>query len=422
MLRLVRKHVAACTKTSEKDWKCRPKNGKGKIACPFYIVGPDPRNPSGPRIKEHTRTSSEQVARARLVDFENEIFNPKPKEDPKVAIEEAVEFFLNTKVKKSTDRQKRLKKQLAEMAVYLLANFKRRLVTEVRKTDLESFMQSWEGSYTTLVTRRDTIKSFWRYCAETDFIPKNIAAYLPTIEDDRKRKQQRIPTLAPDEIEKIIDAARCCGPIFEHAGEKVAKQVLAFTLVERYTGMALVDVTKLRFDEVHGNEVFVNRKKTGEPVYTAVPHFVIDALNDFTPDGSEYFFWSGQGQLKTRKKLWGERLQKLYAFAGVRVAEILKKRRSGGKLKSEPEKVKVSSVTPHFWRHTFVRDHYLQDTPVEDIAELIGDDPETVREHYSSFDYLRQRKLLKRQENFWNADPVAQRIMNGDKIEPVTVQ
>jgi integrase len=413
MLRLIRKHVAACAETSERKWKCRARDGRSKVACPFYIIGRDPRNPAGPRIKRHTGTCSEQIARARLVEFENEIFNPRPKEAPNVTIEDAVQFFLKTKLKRSRERQVRLRQQLSEMAAYLTAKFGRRFVTDVKKTDLEDFTLSWHGAYNTLVTRRDTLKSFWKYCFDSDFIPKNITATLPVIEDSRQAKVQRVPTLTPDEIRQIIDAARGCGSVFEHAGAHVARQVLAFTLVERYTGMALVDVTKLRLDDIRGNEIFINRRKTGEPVYTAVPRFVIDTLNSFPPDGPEHFFWSGEGLLKTRRKLWGERLQKLYAFAGVRVRDVVKKRRSGGKLKSEPEVVRVSSVTPHFWRHTFVRDHYLRGTSVEDIADLIGDDAATVRRHYSSFDRFRQRQLLNRQEAFWQADPVAQEIMSG---------
>lgn len=413
MLRLVKKHIAACAKTSEKDWKCRPKDGTSKVACPFYIVGPDPINPTGPRIKKHTGTSAEQTARAALAEFERSLFDPTPKpvEEPKHALEEVLELYLVTKKHKSPDRQRRLRQQLAKMVAYLKDTLGHQYVTDVSKTDLEQFMFSWTGTYSTLTTRRENLKGFWRYAFDSDFTQRNIASTLPVIGDRRQQKEQRVPTLSPEEIEQIFAAVDKCGTIFDREGENIAKQVKAFTLLERYTGMAIGDVAKLRKDEVDGNKIIVNRKKTGEPVWTAVPPFVIEALHDMTPDSSEHFFWSGRGHLHTRTSKWGTRMQKLYVLAGVRVHEVLKRRRSGGKLKPEQEMVTVSSVTPHYWRHTFVRDHYLIDTPVDEIAELIGDDPETVREHYSCFDRLRQEKLLGRQEAFWKADKMAQERM-----------
>jgi integrase len=323
---------------------------------------------------------------------------------------------------KSLDRQRRLRRQLGEMVKHLTTAHGRKFVTDVKKTDLEALMFSWEGEYTTLVTRRENMKSFWKYCYDSDFIPKNIAATLPPIGDSRREKDQRIPTLTQDEVARIVEAAHRCESLFQREGPNVAKQVLAFTLIERYTGMAIGDVTKLRKDEVHGNKIIVNRKKTGEPVWTAVPPFVIDALNAATPDSEDYYFWSGNGALHTRTSKWGKRLQKLYVHAGVRVREVEKKLRSGGKLKEEPEAISMSSVTPHMWRHTFVRDHYLIDTPVEEIAELIGDDPDTVRQHYSCFDHLRQKKLLGRQEAFWEADAFAQKMMKRNQVDAAVLQ
>jgi hypothetical protein len=79
MLRLIRKHLAACKKTSEKDWKCFPKTGKARVACPFLVVGPDPRDPTAPRIKKHTKTSDERIAKDFLLRFELSLYeNPKP--------------------------------------------------------------------------------------------------------------------------------------------------------------------------------------------------------------------------------------------------------------------------------------------------------------------------------------------------------
>lgn len=405
MLRLIKKHLAACEKTSEKDFKCKPKsNGAVKPNCPFYIVGPDPRNPAT-RIKKHAGTSNEKTACAVLHDFERELYLEPDKKPPK-SLGEAIADFIATKKHRSEDRRRKCQRILGRMAAFLDAPH----VTQVTKVDLERFMQTWHGAYLTLKRDRELLKGFWKYVYDSDHTPKNIAVNLPTIGDDRQEKERRIPTFTPAEIEVIITALDRCEVIFEREGEQVARQVKAFTFVQRYTGLSIGDTAKLRRSEVIGETILLNRKKTGEPVATAVPAFVVAALKDMKPDSPEYYFWSGNGKLHTRTSKWGARLQKLFVFAGVRVVEVEKTKRSGGKLKDAPERVLVSKATPHIWRHTLVRDLYLKDTPVEDIADLLGDDVDTVREYYSSFDELRKKKLVGKLRKVWEDDPLTQRL------------
>jgi hypothetical protein len=305
---------------------------------------------------------------------------------------------------------------MSRMVSYLKETFNRRTVRDVEKTDLEAFMNLWVGEDSTLRTTRENMKGFWLYCYESEFTSRNIAKKLPTIGDLRAAKVRKIPTFTPAEIEAIIVTARTAatdGVLYQREGQNVARQVLAFTLVEKYTGMAIGDVTKLRLDELNGNTLLVNRKKTGEPVFTALPHFAVAALHAFSPDSTEHFFWSGEGELHTRTSKWHTRLQKLYASAGVRVSEVEKIKRSGGKLKGNSEKVKISEASPHWWRHTFVRDCYLRrphPVPLEKIADLIGDDVDTVRKYYSSFDELRQEQLKAEMELMWTNDPLTQRL------------
>lgn len=208
MLRLIKKHLAACKKKSEQDWKCAPKSARSRVACPFYVVGPDPRDKTAPRIKQHTNTGDERLAKAFLLGFELSLYQ-KPTPEPPLPVPpktltEAVEHFVATKKHRSKDRQQKLRRQLTLMRDFLRDRFKRHHVTDVQKTDLESFMSSWEGKYTTLKTSRENLKSFWKYCFDSDFISKNIAAALPTVGDERVLKARRIPTLTPDEVETIL--------------------------------------------------------------------------------------------------------------------------------------------------------------------------------------------------------------------------
>jgi integrase len=464
MLRLIKKHSTACTKGyKEKDWKCVPKVRGTRVSCPFYIVGPDPRGEDRPPIKKYTAVSDERLAKAILFEFETSLLTPAVEAPPKpivTTLDEAVKAYLATKIRRSEPRRKKLLLQLGRMVVHLknekyaagfkeleegqakakeLAAFNRLpedvkkalappeglekynslAIQDVNKTDLEAFMNTWIGTDSTLTTARENLKGFWKYCFETPefHLKSNIAVRLPTIGDMRVEKMRKIPTLTPAEDEAILMAAQQAakdGILFGRGGPKVGRQVLAFTYVEKYTAMSVGDVATLRCDALTGNSLFLHRKKTGEPVYCYLPDFVVEALRSFRPDSPEYFFWSGQGKFHTRTSKWGERLQKLYVAAGVRVEKVQKRTRSGGILKEHPELVKVSKVTPHWWRHTFVRNCYLrrpQPVPIETIADLLADEVDTVREYYSSFDKLRQEQLKEESASIWLNDPLTQRLI-----------
>jgi integrase len=49
--------------------------------------------------------------------------------------------------------------------------------------------------------------------------------------------------------------------------------------------------------------------------------------------------------------------------------------------------------TPHRFRHTFARILLQKGVPVADVADLLGDDEETVREHYARWVPERQARL-----------------------------
>jgi len=49
--------------------------------------------------------------------------------------------------------------------------------------------------------------------------------------------------------------------------------------------------------------------------------------------------------------------------------------------------------TPHRFRHTFARILLQKGVPIADVADLLGDDEKTIREHYNRFVPERQARL-----------------------------
>jgi integrase len=103
--------------------------------------------------------------------------------------------------------------------------------------------------------------------------------------------------------------------------------------------------------------------KTGKPLYTWIPDWLVARLRDRERLHGPRIFLAGVTQnAKQLCDIWrNKRLKKVFELAG-------------------PFEEKA---TPHRFRHTFVRILLEKGVPVADVAELIGDTEEMVRRHYA---------------------------------------
>ena len=70
-------------------------------------------------------------------------------------------------------------------------------------------------------------------------------------------------------------------------------------------------------------------------------------------------------------------------------------------------------ATPHRFRHTFARIRLQRCVPVADVADLLGDDEKTVREHYSRWVPERQARLTKILKDAFGDKPKLTAIQGG---------
>ena len=91
-----------------------------------------------------------------------------------------------------------------------------------------------------------------------------------------------------------------------------------------------------------------------------------DVVNEALDDGTNYLRASGWSQVCGE-----EFIAKAFEAAGVFDAP----------------------ATPHRFRHTFARILLQRGVPVSDVADLLGDDEKTVRQHYSRWVVERQQRL-----------------------------
>lgn len=330
---------------------------------------------------------------------------PEQTQRPRITLEDAIASFLAFKAMRSPDVRRKARLILGRLKVFMERR-KKLAVAEVTFTDLVEFRAAWSDAPTTQRRNQEAMKGFFRFCVKSEFITKNPAADLDAIPEGRPKTEP----FTHEEMDRIFSAVTRLQDEYGRQGQPVADQTRAFILVMRYTGMSIGDTAKLEQADVVGCRIRTYRKKTGEDVFAMVPPFVITALDSAPHDSDQFYFWTGRGKLHTRASKWGNRLQRLFASADIRTVESEKKTRSGGKLKPESEAVKVSKATPHMFRHTLVRDLLEHGTPMEEIAELLGNSMKMVEKYYSKWDTPRQARLEKRLETFWENDPLTKSL------------
>ncbi len=400
MLNIFRRHVAGCSKAATRSQDC-----PSKPKCPIHFEGIDG---AGIRRKRQALTDPQSGSGVREWNRAVEIIRglelPAPIEitpKPQVGIDDAINSFIAFKARRSADVQRKAKLILGRMKAFMERR-KKLSVTEVTFSDLVEFRAAWSDALTTQRRNQEVMKGFFRYCLKSDFITRSPAADLDAIPEGRPKTEP----FTRDEMGSIFTAIPNLTDEYGRRGQPITEHTRAFIMVMRYTGMSIGDTAKLEKADVDGCRIRTYRKKTGEDVFAKVPPFVIDALAKAPHDSEQFYFWTGKGKLHTRASKWGNRLQKLFVLAGVRIVEEDRKKRSGGKLKAKAETVRVSKATPHMFRHTLVRDLLECGTPMEEIAELLGNDMKTVEKYYSKWDTRRQARLERRLEDFWKNDPL----------------
>lgn len=192
----------------------------------------------------------------------------------------------------------------------------------------------------------------------------------------------RVANKAPytdEELQRIVDACDQLGTVkwsngLEQGQVYSGEDLKDFIGVMVYTGLRISDVGLFHMDRLKGNEVFLRAKKNGGEVFAFIPDWLRDRLNDRAKRCGVRPFVVGQSdKLETVTDMWRRKIGKVFELAG--------------KFDETP--------TPHRFRHTFARILLQRRVPVADVADLLGDDEKTVREHPSRWVPERQARLTK---------------------------
>jgi integrase/recombinase XerD len=249
------------------------------------------------------------------------------------------------------------------------------MLEQFTSTDIDVLYANWKLGARTKGKRLGTFRSFFRFCMNREWLAKN-----PVTSDLKpplgaNHAANKIP-FTDEALGRIIRACDQLKPVSWFNGRSrgiwTGEDAKDFIWVLVYTGLRISDGALFDISRLHGNEVFLRAKKNGGDVFTWIPDWLRDRLQERAKKyGPRVFMMGHSDRLETITDLWRRKINRVFELAG-RFDE---------------------APTPHRFRHTFARILLQRGVPVADVADLLGDDEETVREHYARWVPERQARL-----------------------------
>lgn len=229
--------------------------------------------------------------------------------------------------------------------------------------------------------------SFFSFCVRNELLRKNPMQVLK-----KPKTPDIVPTdyFRPEEFDAVVAATAK----YEFGGGNDCHdrpdRLKAITLLMRWSGLSILDATKLERDRLSKNEggdeqIFLYRAKTGVPVFVVIPAEVAESLCKLPNSNPRYFFWSGNGDPRSAAKAFQRSYWKLFELAGIKKADGAGKR-----------------CHPHMFRDTFAVELLLAGVPMDQVSLLLGHSSVKITErHYAPFCKERQQQLAASVKMAW---------------------
>lgn len=369
MLSIFRLHGPRCSaKKSKHDRTYR------RCSCPIHVEGK-----CGDRfLRQSLHTTNWQRAQKLTVEAEARgSWDPLPEEAQAalITIAEATARFLKDaetgrRLSEATLRKYRL------MFRHLEKFAAKKGFLYLKQLDLNAlreFRESWELGPRTAMKKLERVKAFFRFATENEWIAVNPARLVRG--PANIRDTQKLP-FEPAEIERIFKACRevqiqgCSND-----------ELLAFTLVLRYSGLRIGDASMLTVDRFKGDDLYLYTQKSGTHVFVPLPPFVMNLVRAIKPKHGEYLFTGPESlRMETASDLWRRKLATVFKEA------------------------KVPGGHPHRFRHTFAVELLKNGVPMEEVSILLGHSSVRITEkHYASWVQARQEILKAHVAKTWQA-------------------
>ena len=343
MLNLYRRHRAKCKRTARRS----------DCFCPIWVQGVL----RGEAIRQTLDLTNWEAAQRQIQQWEIH-----GKENALSVSDACARWISDCDARglrpQSVRKYREVSRELSEM-------FSQCSIRSVRTDDLRKLRESWSYSSSTVGKRLELVRAFFSFCEVSGWIEKNPAKGV------KAPQARQSPTLpySSQEWERILWALDSYGEIHPQSPVRVRQQLRALVLLMRFSGLRISDAVSLKSDGIDSfGNLFIYQAKTGHPVSIPLAHCVLEALDGL--DSFPYFFWSGQGALKTALTEWQERLKKVFVLAGI------------------------PDGHGHRLRDTFAVELLQRGVSLQDVSILLGHRSiRTTEKHYSPWVKSRQDAL-----------------------------
>lgn len=255
-----------------------------------------------------------------------------------------------------------------------------RFLVEFDLITLRMFREEWQDGPLSSGKKLERLRAFFRFATENEWVRDNPASKLSP------PKVTQRPTL-PFTHEEMLRILSALDPFYDQiapSGRNSARRLRALVLLLRYSGMRIGDAVRVTTEKIRGNKLFLYTQKSGVPVYTVLPGFVVRELDVVPRVTSTHFFWNGTSSIGGVIGSWQKRLRKLFRLA------------------------KVTDGHAHRFRDTFATELLLAAVPIERVVILLGHQSVRVTEKfYAAWTASRQRQVEEDLQRAWDRDPIA---------------
>jgi site-specific recombinase XerD len=226
-------------------------------------------------------------------------------------------------------------------------------------------------------TFQGRLKRFFEWAADINLIESDPAAKLKYIKPSDKRTN----VLSPAQFEELL--AAIVPFTAAQAGEcrEFAAEFRALFLLQRWTGLRILDCLMLPRSGLVGNRLKLKTQKNGAAVDRILPDHAVAALQALDPNRTAfragYFLWSARCMKENLTPKWDEYIQSLNKFLTF--------------VDEEGQPMRFHS---HMLRDTFAVEMLLAGVSLEDVSRLLTHNSiRTTEDFYAHWVQARREQL-----------------------------
>ena len=227
-------------------------------------------------------------------------------------------------------------------------------VSDITSAHLLEWRNTWEQGDMTAYISWGTVKSFFKFCTTHGWTAKNPAA---DIKRPKPKKGNRTAIFTDKQYAQILKAC-------------TDDKLLAFVMLLRWSGMALIDATVFDINTLgKDNVIRYKRVKTSKLAVPQMPDDVAKMLRHLASDSDQPFLHSGM-KLESSEAVWRRELQSLFDKVGIKTVKT---------------ELGERNPHPHMFRDTCAVWYLRHGMSLHSVAKILGDTIKTVEDHYLPF-------------------------------------